>query len=74
VAISVCGDWEDVQISLGLLEKRITPDWIRRNAIREELGLKPERPSPATPNPGRNDPCPCGSGKKYKKCCMDKPA
>ena len=20
--------------------------------------------------PGRNDPCPCGSGKKYKKCCM----
>jgi uncharacterized protein len=21
------------------------------------------------PTPGRNDPCPCGSGKKYKKCC-----
>lgn len=21
------------------------------------------------PIPGRNDPCPCGSGKKYKKCC-----
>lgn len=21
--------------------------------------------------PGRNDPCPCGSGKKYKKCCMN---
>lgn len=21
---------------------------------------------------GRNDPCPCGSGKKYKKCCIDK--
>jgi hypothetical protein len=20
---------------------------------------------------GRNDPCPCGSGKKYKHCCMD---
>lgn len=20
-------------------------------------------------HPGRNDPCPCGSGKKYKKCC-----
>ncbi|MEM0143177.1 MAG: SEC-C metal-binding domain-containing protein [Candidatus Parvarchaeum sp.] len=20
---------------------------------------------------GRNEPCPCGSGKKYKKCCMD---
>ena len=22
------------------------------------------------PRAGRNDPCPCGSGKKYKKCCM----
>jgi uncharacterized protein YecA (UPF0149 family) len=22
---------------------------------------------------GRNDPCPCGSGKKFKKCCMNKP-
>ncbi|MCD6114901.1 preprotein translocase subunit SecA [bacterium] len=22
--------------------------------------------------PGRNDPCPCGSGKKYKKCCWPK--
>ena len=21
---------------------------------------------------GRNDPCPCGSGKKYKKCCFGK--
>ena len=30
--------------------------------------------TPRTPNrreaaPGRNEPCPCGSGKKYKKCC-----
>ncbi len=23
-------------------------------------------------NVGRNDPCPCGSGKKFKKCCEDK--
>jgi hypothetical protein len=23
---------------------------------------------------GRNDPCPCGSGKKYKKCCLDRAA
>lgn len=22
-----------------------------------------------SPKTGRNDPCPCGSGKKYKKCC-----
>jgi len=30
--------------------------------------LKPE-PIKAPPKVGRNDPCPCGSGKKYKKCC-----
>jgi len=24
------------------------------------------------PKVGRNDACPCGSGKKFKKCCMDK--
>ena len=23
---------------------------------------------------GRNDPCPCGSGMKYKKCCLNKTA
>lgn len=33
----------------------------------EEYPLKPYiRPEPKV---GRNDPCPCGSGKKYKKCC-----
>jgi len=30
--------------------------------------LKPVAPAV---NIGRNDPCPCGSGKKYKKCCMN---
>lgn len=24
-----------------------------------------------SPRVGRNDPCPCGSGRKYKKCCGD---
>jgi uncharacterized protein len=35
----------------------------------------PPRPAVATrahPGTGRNSPCPCGSGKKYKKCCMGK--
>ena len=32
---------------------------------------EPQKKSPvkAGNKPGRNDPCPCGSGKKYKKCC-----
>lgn len=25
----------------------------------------------AAPKIGRNDACPCGSGKKYKKCCLE---
>ncbi len=30
------------------------------------LGKQPKK---AKKEPGRNDPCPCGSGKKYKQCC-----
>ncbi len=30
---------------------------------------KKEGSAPLSKNIGRNDPCPCGSGKKYKKCC-----
>ena len=33
----------------------------------EERGEQEEKP--ASSKAGRNDPCPCGSGKKYKKCC-----
>jgi uncharacterized protein YecA (UPF0149 family) len=33
-------------------------------------GQAAERPATrATPKIGRNDPCPCGSGRKYKRCC-----
>jgi preprotein translocase subunit SecA len=55
---------------------------------RESRGPMPgeprQAPAPAPPRPaprtasgekvGRNDPCPCGSGKKYKKCCYLKGA
>jgi uncharacterized protein YecA (UPF0149 family) len=30
---------------------------------------KPEPPPALALKAGRNDPCPCGSGKKFKKCC-----
>ena len=32
-------------------------------------GVPLDEPYTAEPKVGRNDPCPCGSGKKYKKCC-----
>jgi preprotein translocase subunit SecA len=33
---------------------------------------KTEKPQPyrSEPKTGRNEPCPCGSGKKYKRCCL----
>ena len=34
-----------------------------------ERALNTPPPARAEETPGRNDPCPCGSGKKYKKCC-----
>lgn len=36
------------------------------------LDIAPRRP-PQPPAPvGRNDPCPCLSGLKFKKCCLDR--
>ena len=32
-------------------------------------GTLRKQPKKAKKEPGRNDPCPCGSGKKYKHCC-----
>jgi tetratricopeptide (TPR) repeat protein len=36
------------------------------------LPLPPSSASPRKEKIGRNDPCPCGSGRKYKKCCLNK--
>ena len=53
----------------------------RARAYKPEAGSEPAAASPVAAGPraspqrrtqtkvGRNDPCPCGSGKKYKKCC-----
>jgi hypothetical protein len=38
------------------------------------FGHKSSDYTPPAQLPGRNDPCHCGSGKKYKKCCEDKDA
>ena len=34
-----------------------------------EMLLNPVKTEIADKKVGRNEPCPCGSGKKYKKCC-----
>ena len=46
----------------------------QREQVAQETGTSGDgsvqkTPTKAVKKPGRNDPCPCGSGKKYKKCC-----
>lgn len=51
---------------------------LARNGVEVKLPPEFSEPKEAIPpapiagqkRPGRNDPCPCGSGKKFKKCCM----
>ena len=52
--------------------KTIYKSYLRRKGILSKSNRAMERPVLAVPQPrlaGRNEPCPCGSGKKYKKCC-----
>ena len=41
-----------------------------RRAPAEIMDLLPRSPSKSI---GRNDPCPCGSGRKHKQCCLNRP-
>ena len=52
---------------------------IKREKVAKETGaagaaeaMVKKQPVRVTGKVGPNDPCPCGSGKKYKKCCMQK--
>ena len=56
------------------LRQAITPNvreihayWLERRGDHESVTQPVRRTAPRV---GRNDPCPCGSGKKYKKCCL----
>lgn len=40
-----------------------------RQGGRTNARMRGPAPRPASHHVGRNDPCPCGSGKKYKRCC-----
>ncbi|TPV94996.1 MAG: preprotein translocase subunit SecA [Myxococcales bacterium FL481] len=64
------------QASTAELLQRAARDAAAQLAASTEATVAPkaaaaERPAPARrfPKVGRNDPCPCGSGKRYKKCC-----
>lgn len=74
VDLDCVGDVEDVEIALGLRTERDTAP--KRGKLFQrllELSQRQEatRPRTAGAKTGRNDRCPCGSGKKYKKCCLE---
>lgn len=51
-----------------------TPQWLLKGHTPDELFNEEKKhlqPLPKTPLVGRNELCPCGSGKKYKKCCLN---
>ncbi|HHV34362.1 MAG TPA: preprotein translocase subunit SecA [Syntrophomonadaceae bacterium] len=55
-----------------LYKVRLVPQEHERRVrqIAENRGEEPQRtPVRVGPKVGRNEPCPCGSGKKYKRCC-----
>jgi len=49
----------------------IAAQW-RRQRLEQEMPVTQAAGAWTGRTPGRNDPCPCGSGKKYKICCMRK--
>lgn len=50
----------------------IVPRRKRKNEAKEEVYDFTYTRRRTQPKTGRNDLCPCGSGKKYKKCCITK--
>ena len=57
---------EQVRREDGAYEDRQEDESFLRALDELETVINPHR------DVGRNDPCPCGSGKKFKKCCLDK--
>jgi transposase-like protein len=67
-----------------IVHPRTEPEVITPEQISDaQLGVVPNQPKVhnsaqapyrrETPKVGRNEPCPCGSGQKYKRCCLGKP-
>jgi preprotein translocase subunit SecA len=46
-----------------------SPYLFRGKGARRSIKSEPVRPRSLRPAARRNDPCPCGSGRKYKHCC-----
>jgi hypothetical protein len=54
------------------LPSQVVDAWNDVGDLDEDYSESDDHIVRTTPKIGRNDPCPCGSGKKYKKCCLNK--
>jgi hypothetical protein len=54
------------------LERERREAQAKEQSLRRQLAEKQSQQESASKKIGRNDPCPCGSGKKFKKCCIRK--
>ena len=65
---------EETSQRLKVEEQRLQREIHRLEAEKSRLTQEQyeEEEPPPKKKIGRNDPCPCGSGKKFKKCCMRK--
>lgn len=63
------GETTPVQASHTSMSSLVNPRAAIRTGERREASPEKIQVKRATPKVGRNDPCPCGSGKKYKSCC-----
>jgi len=57
------------------VDQILAPEMVKRKEWSDLFGRadgKPGARPQAARKVGRNEPCPCGSGKKYKKCCLGK--
>jgi len=58
-----------IKIGAKVMDSVIEEGWIEHMA-KEVKEVVYRRRQVRLMRVGRNDPCPCGSGKKYKKCCL----
>jgi uncharacterized protein len=62
------GDTEKLQQSIAPNVRALHAYWLERRE--DPIPSRQATFRRETPLVGRNDPCPCGSGKKFKKCCL----
>ena len=64
------GDPDVIAETSGIAKDRLFR--IRDDLLAQVAKERPGRTDHSRKKIGRNDPCPCGSGKKYKHCCLNR--